>query len=131
MKLELIADSFYHKSTDPILKGEVNDFPERYLTDFPNTFKVYEEPEVKEDSVELVIEEPIEEVKEDLLDQDEPSDVFSDKRLPASAEILKPTLTDLARMNGADLQKIAPLYGLDPNGYETFKALRAALKEAI
>ena len=114
MKLELIADSFYYKSTDPILKGEVNDFPERYLTDFPNTFKVYEEPVVAEDAVEMVIEEPIEEVKEDLLDLDEPV-----------------TLTELARMNGGDLQKIAPKYGLDPDGYETFKALRTAIKEAI
>ena len=114
MKLELIADSFYNKSTDPILKGEVNDFPERYLTVFPNTFKVYEEPVVAEDAVEMVTEEPIEEVKEDLLDLDEPV-----------------TLTDLARMNGADLQKIAPQYELDPNGYDTFKALRAAIKEAI
>ena len=131
MKLELIADSFYYKSTDPILKGEVNDFPERYLTDFPNTFKVYEEPEVKEDSVELVIEEPIEEVKEDLLDQDEPSDVFSDKRLPADTELPKLTITDLTRMNGDQLKEIASGYGLDPNGYETVKALRAALKEAI
>jgi len=114
MKLELIADSFYHKSTDPILKGEVNDFPERYLTDFPNTFKVYEEPVVAEDAVEMVIEEPIEEVKEDLLDLDEPV-----------------TLTDLTRMNGDQLKEIASGYGLDPNGYETVKALRAALKEAI
>ena len=56
MKLELIADSFYYKSTDPILKGEVNDFPERYLEIFPNTFKVYEEPEVAEDAVEMVID---------------------------------------------------------------------------
>jgi len=114
MKLELIADSFYHKSTDPILKGEVNDFPERYLEIFPNTFKVYEEPEVAEDAVEMVIEEPIEEVKEDLLDLDEPV-----------------TLTDLTRMNGDQLKEIASGYGLDPNGYETVKALRAALKEAI
>ena len=114
MKLELIADSFYNKSTDPILKGEVNDFPERYLTVFPNTFKVYEEPVVAEDAVEMVIEEPIEEVKEDLLDLDEPV-----------------TLTDLTRMNGDQLKEIASGYGLDPNGYETVKALRAALKEAI
>ena len=67
MKLELIADSFYYKSTDPILKGEVNDFPERYLEIFPNTFKVYEEPEVAEDAVEMVIENRLKKSKKTYL----------------------------------------------------------------
>jgi len=137
MKLELIADSFFHKSKAPILKGEVNDFPESYLEAFPNVFKVYvghtekTVVEIKEESDDLFDLSKLDEQNNDLLDFKEPGDIFSDERLPASAELQKLTKTELSRMNGDQLKEIASMYGIDPSGYDTVKALRNALKEAI
>jgi len=130
MKLELIADSFFHKSKAPILKGEVNDFPESYLEAFPNVFKVTV-VEIKEESDDLFDLSKLDEQNNDLLDFKEPGDIFSDERLPASAELQKLTKTELSRMNGDQLKEIASMYGIDPSGYDTVKALRNALKEAI
>ena len=118
MKLELIADSFYNKSTVPDLKGAVLDLPEKYLKDFPNTFKVYVEKPIAESVVIPVVAEEIAEPtgEDDLLDV-----VKETTYTPSQIKV----------MNGTKLRTLAPSLGLDPEAYELVKDLRKAVEDKL